>query len=444
MVSSRSPRIHDCIVLGGGSAGCAAAAAAAAAGCGTLLVERHGFLGGMGTAAGLSAFINYHHGARNLALSFYRSVVSDLAREGATYQAESGHVDIFEPEALKRILESRLERAGVEFAFHTTLSHVERDGDGWVLHVLQRGGTAVLRARYLVDATGDADVATRAGAGTTHGRKSDGKTQPLTMVVQLGGVDPEEFGRHVRPLLHGRFLFASDCLGAEIAAARARGEWRIPRQLISMFWSMPWDPMRVTINGTRILGRSGCDAGDLSAAEVEGRRQAWELAGFFRRHVPGFSASRLVQTGPQIGVRETRRIVGRATLTEADVLGSRQPEDTVVLCSYPIDIHQPDGSGSDFDLRQDFCYGIPLRCLLPEAIPNLIVAGRCISATHEAAGSFRVMPTCMSLGEAAGTAVGLARRRGSALDEIAGADVRGLLEAAVAAVDPHPEPQSAP
>ena len=153
----------------------------------------------------------------------------------------SGHVDIFEPEALKRILESRLERAGVEFAFHTTLSHVERDGDGWVLHVLQRGGTAVLRARYLVDATGDADVATRAGAGTTHGRKSDGKTQPLTMVVQLGGVDPEEFGRHVRPLLHGRYLFASDCLGSEIAAARARGEWGIPRKLISMFWSMPWE-----------------------------------------------------------------------------------------------------------------------------------------------------------------------------------------------------------
>lgn len=423
-------RSYDCIVVGGGSAGCAAAAAAAGAGCVTLLIERHGFLGGMGTAAGLSAFINYHHGKENLALSFYRTLVADLAQTGATYPAEAGNVDIFEPEAVKRTLESRLATVGVNLAFHTALVQLDRAGDEWVLQVLQRNGLATLRGRYLVDATGDAEVATQAGASTTQGRKSDGKTQPLTMVVQLSGVDPEEFGRRMRPLLHGRYVFASDCLAAEIAEARTRGEWQIPRQHVSMFWSMPWDPSRVTINGTRILGRNACDADDLSAAEIEGRRQAWELAAFFVRSVPGFARARLVQTGPQVGVRETRRIVGRATLTEADVLESRRPADSVVLCSYPIDIHHPDDKGSDFDLRQDFCYGIPLRCLIPLDVPNLIAAGRCISATHEAAGSFRVMPTCMNLGQAAGTAVGLAHCRRSTVGEIEGAEVRALLQTA--------------
>ncbi len=427
MTSSVHCQLYDCIVVGGGSAGCAAAAAAAGAGCATLLLERHGFLGGMGTAAGLSAFINYHHRRENLALSFYRTLVGDLTQAGATYPAEAGNVDIFEPEALKRALESRLAAIGVKITFHTALVRLDREGDEWVLQVLQRNGLASLRARYLVDATGDAEVATQAGANTTQGRRSDGKTQPLTMVVQLGGVDPEEFGRRMRPLLHGRYVFASDCLAAEIAEARTRGEWQIPRQQISMFWSMPWDSSRVTINGTRILGRNACDAEDLSAAEIEGRRQAWDLAAFFARYVPGFSRARLVQTGPQVGVRETRRIVGRATLTEADVLGSRRPADSVVFCSYPIDIHHPDDHGSDFDLRQDFCYGIPLGCLIPQNVPNLIAAGRCISATHEAAGSFRVMPTCMNLGQAAGTAVGLAHARGIRLAEVDGVAVRALI-----------------
>jgi glycine/D-amino acid oxidase-like deaminating enzyme len=434
----------DCIVVGGGSAGCAAAAAAATAGCSTLLVERHGFLGGMGTAAGLSAFINYRYRATDLSHSFYRAILADLAAHEATYNTEHGNVDVFEPEALKLVLEARLAAAGVELALHTAIFRIWREAGEWTVQVFQKSGLTTLRARYIVDATGDADVAARAGAGVTHGRKSDGKTQPLTMVVQLGGAAPEEFGRRMRPLVDGRFIFHSDCLGAEIAAARTRGEWRIPRDNVAMFWSMPWDPTRVTINGTRILGLSACRGGDLSTAERLGRQQAWELASFFRKYVPGFGRATLLQTGPQVGVRETRRIVGRETLSETDVLSSRQPEDLVVLCSYPIDVHQPDGTGSDFDQSDDYCYGIPLRCLLPADVPNLIAAGRCISATHEAAGSFRVMSTCMNLGEAAGTTVGVALSRNQELAEVEAGEVRARMHDALAETAPQPRGAALP
>jgi len=428
----------DCLVVGGGPAGCAAAAAAAGDGCRTLLVERHGFLGGMGTAAGLSAFINYRYRTADLSHSFYRAILADLAGHDATYNTEHGNVDIFEPEALKLVLEARLAAAGVGLALHATILRLWREDGEWAVQVFRKSGLTTLRARYLVDATGDADVAARAGAGVTHGRRSDGRTQPLTMVVQLAGAEPAEFGRRVRPLADGRFIFHSDCLGAEIATARARGEWGIPRDNIAMFWSMPWDPTRVTINGTRILGLSACRGGDLGTAELLGREQAWQLAAFFRRHVPGFGRATLLQTGPQVGVRETRRIVGRGTLSEEDVLSSRQPEDGVVLCSYPIDVHQPDGTGSDFDPGDDYCYGIPLRCLLPADVPNLIAAGRCISATHEAAGSFRVMSTCMNLGEAAGTAVGVALGRDQELAEVDAGEVRARMREALAGTPPRP------
>jgi hypothetical protein len=425
----------DCIVVGGGSAGCGAAAAAAAGGATTLLVERHGFLGGMGTAAGLSAFINYRYRATDLSQAFYRSVVADLSAHGATYSAEGGNVDVFEPEALKRVLEARLEAAGVRLALHASICRIARERGEWTVQVLQKGGLVTWRARYVIDATGDADVAVRAGAEVTHGRKSDGKTQPLTMIVQLGGVAPEEFGRRVRPLVDERYIFHSDCLAAEIATARSRGEWAIPRQNVAMFWSMPWDPTRVTINGTRILGLNAARGEELSAAERLGRQQAWELTAFFRKYVPGFGRSTLLQTGPQVGVRETRRIVGLGTLSEVDVLSSRQPEDSVVFCSYPIDVHQPDGAGSDFNLSDDYCYGIPLRCLLPAGVPDLIAAGRCISATHEAAGSFRVMSTCMNLGEAAGAAVGVALSRNIELAAVDAGEVRARLQGAF---DPNP------
>jgi len=193
-------------------------------------------------------------------------------------------------------------------------------------------------------------------------------------------------------------------------------------------WAVAGDPTRILVNGTRVQGLNACDPLDHTRAEIEGRAQARELVAFFRKYVPGFARAYLLQTGPQIGVRESRRIVGRATLTEYDILASHMPEDSIALCSYPIDVHQPDGDGTDHTpQRSDYLYGIPYGSLLPAGLENIAAAGRCISATHEAAGSFRVMPTCMSIGQAAGTAAALAHESDIALGSIDGAAIRARM-----------------
>lgn len=421
----------QCVVVGGGSAGYGAAVAAARDGCDVLLVERHGYLGGMGTAAGLGSFINYRHHGRDLSESVYRELRRELADEGHGYLGDGGHVDVFEMEACKRIMETTLMRHGGRVLYHCLLRAVSREGDGWKLEFTAKGAIIVIRAGFVVDATGDADVCALAGAEMTHGRRSDGKTQPMSMIVQLGGFDPQAWLRAGGKLTHGRYASGGDCFSAEVARARAAGEWCIPRENIAMWWAMPDDPTRVGVNGTRLLGYNACEPFDMTAAEIEGRRQAAELTRFFRKYAPGFENSYLLQTGPQVGVRESRRIVGRRVLTEEDILESREPADLAVRCSYPIDIHHPENSTTDFREAREFLYGIPYGCLLPRSLDNIAAAGRCISATHEAAGSFRVMPTCMALGEAAGVAVALAHRQGLLLADVPAHAVRLRMDLAL-------------
>ncbi|AHF90421.1 FAD-dependent pyridine nucleotide-disulfide oxidoreductase [Opitutaceae bacterium TAV5] len=430
-----------CLVIGGGPAGYGAALAALRGGCPTLLAERHGYLGGMGTAAGLSCHLNHRAGGHDIAGGIYREFVQAQARLGAHYYDAHTQADFFEPETCKRVMETRILDAGGSLLFHALLTAVRRESAAsdarWLVDFACKGATVRVRARYLIDATGDADAAALAGARLTHGRRSDGKTQPMSMVVQLGGFDPTAWRAAGHRLVAGRYAVEGDHFAAEIARARAAGAWTIPRTEIAMFWSMPADPTRVTVNGTRINGLSACNPLDTARAEIEGRRQAGELLSFFRNYIPGFASAFLLQTGPQIGVRESRRLVGRATLTEDDVRARAIPPESVVLCSYPIDVHAPEGNGTRFEKPDTAAgahvYGIPWDCLLPEdadAFPDLAVAGRCISATHEAAGSFRVMPTCMSLGEAAGTAAALAHRDGCALHEISAARIRVSLAVA--------------
>ncbi|AHF90504.1 FAD-dependent pyridine nucleotide-disulfide oxidoreductase [Opitutaceae bacterium TAV5] len=422
-----------CVVVGGGSAGYGAAMAAARDGCDVLLVERHGYLGGMGTAAGLGSWINYRHQERDLSESMYRELKYVLFEAGHGYPGDGGHVDIFEVEACKHLMEQTLLRHGGRVLYHALLRNVARAGNDWRLEFACKGATVAVRARFVIDATGDADTCALAGATMTHGRRSDGKAQPMSMIVQLGGFDPRAWASQTGGrLLRNRYAAGGDCFASEVARARAAGEWSIPRENIAMWWSMPDDPARVGVNGTRLLGYNACNPFDVTAAEIEGRRQAQELARFFRKYIPGFGHSYLLQTGPQVGVRESRRIVGRSTLEEADILACREPEDLVVRCAYPIDIHAPDSATTSFDrVSREFLYGVPYGCLLPAGLENIAAAGRCISATHEAAGSFRVMPTCMALGEAAGAAVALAVRHDCLLGDVSARAVRARLDEAL-------------
>ncbi|HYL27402.1 MAG TPA: FAD-dependent oxidoreductase, partial [Candidatus Nitrosotalea sp.] len=208
--------------------------------------------------------------------------------------------------------------------------------------------------------------------------------------------------------------------------ARRDGLVDVPRELVSFFIS-PY-PDEVTVNMTRVVDINPLDPDDLTRAEVESRLQAMQLTEFFKRYVPGFERSRIAGTGTQVGIRESRRIVGRYTLTREDVLTARKFADAVARSAYPIDRHNPVGSGTTTErLAPGESYEIPYRCLVPINREQLLVAGRCISTTHEALASTRLTPTVMTLGQAAGTAAALACARGVFASEIDANELRAQL-----------------
>jgi hypothetical protein len=225
-----------------------------------------------------------------------------------------------------------------------------------------------------------------------------------------------------------------------IRRATEAGELQLPREDI-LFFATP-HAREVSVNSTRVTRVLGTDVWDLSYAEWRSRQQMRQIVEFLRRRVPGFEQAYLVQSGVNIGVRETRRIVGDYQLTAADVMAARKFDDVIARCSYPMDIHNPTGKGTVLQrLPPGEAYDIPLRCLLPADVDGLVVAGRCISGTHEAHSSYRVMPVAMAVGQAAGVCGALAARRriaprGVPYREVQaelvrqGANLRGVVRAA--------------
>jgi hypothetical protein len=208
--------------------------------------------------------------------------------------------------------------------------------------------------------------------------------------------------------------------------AKADGRVHCPRENVLLFYTTR--PGVVHFNTTRVTGRSGVNADDLTAAELEARRQAHELARFLISDVPGFEKAYLQQSGAQIGVRESRRIRGDYTLTGDDVVQGRKFPDGIARCNYPIDIHSPTGAGTVIrEVPAGDWYEIPYRCLLPVGVDNLLVAGRCVSATHEGQSSLRVMPQCFAMGQAAGTAAAVAVQRTCRPREVPAEELRAAL-----------------
>jgi FAD-dependent oxidoreductase family protein len=260
-----------------------------------------------------------------------------------------------------------------------------------------------------------------------------GRVQPASLMFRLSHVDLAALSVYVRQ--HPEQMRSSlkthertpDALTAVAGlyelwdAARERGAVHVPRELVSFFASPYAD--EVTVNMTRVVNVDPLDPDDLTRAEVEARAQVMELFDFFRADVPGFANARIAATATQIGVRESRRIAGEYTLTADDVLHARTFDDAVARSAYPIDIHNPSGSGTTTHrLPAGSSYEIPYRCLVPLLVDDLLVAGRCISTTHEALASTRLTPTVMTLGQAAGTAAALSVADGvtpRALDPVA-------------------------
>ncbi len=299
------------------------------------------------------------------------------------------------------------------------------------------GGVRTYEAAVTIDASADAFVAVSAGVAVQQG-DARGRVQPASLMFRLSHVDLALTAAYVRAnAAQMRTSLAPEARDAASLTAvaglydlwnkaRERGDVNVPRELVSFFIS-PY-PDEVTVNMTRVTDVDPLDPDDLTRAEVEARAQALQLLHFFRRDVPGFANARIAATGTQIGIRESRRIVGEYTLTEEDVLTARAFDDAVARSAYPIDIHNPSGSGTTtFRLPPGMSYEIPYRCLVPASVDALLVAGRCISTTHEAHASTRLTPTVMTLGQAAGTAAALCARKGLQPRNVDAAQLRALL-----------------
>jgi hypothetical protein len=402
---------YDVVVIGAGPAGFGAAVASARQGARTALVEQYGFCGGMATAAGVSVYANYRAGTRNVACNIFNDFTSRLILAGAAYQAVNAWV-MTNPEDVKYYSDLMLLEAKADIFYHCRLSHVNSSGNAIdsVTVIGKSGDQYKFTAKVFIDATGDAETACQAGA-QLQPLQGPLSCQPMSMICTLGPVDLKSASLAGANLVDSKYLFwgnGDDSLNRIVEIAKSRGDWKIPRDSLAMLWSDPRCPEMISINGTRISNYTGCDSRSLSLAEIEGRRQVRLVLEFVNKYLPGFEKAGLVKTAAQVGVRETRRILGRYQLNEEDVLQCRHFPDEIAISAYPIDVHNSNSHGADLrDLPHGRCYGIPYGCLL-SSLNNLLVAGRAISATHNAAGSTRVMSVCMSTGEAAGTAAALA------------------------------------
>jgi hypothetical protein len=411
----------DVLVVGGGSAGCAAAIAAAREGARTLLVEAGGFLGGTGAAV-LDTFYGFYApgGDARVVEGIGWELCERLLASGQaferpnTYGAGTGVT--YDPEGLKRTWDELVANAAAAVLHHARVVAVvtaERRVASAIVET--KAGPRRVSARTFIDATGDAELAWRAGASVDRPGEEN-RTQPLTTTFRLGGVDTERTSTQELHRLMGE--------------AAESGRYDLPRREGSSHRTVV--PGVVHTNLTRVAGVDATDPWQLSAAEQEGRRQVEEYVRFLIEQVPGYEIAHLLGTSVWIGIRETRRVRGRYVLTRGDVLAARAFDDAIARCGAPLEDH--DGGeatiweyiGADGE-PSGLTYGIPYRCLVPVDLDNLLVAGRCLSATHDAHASVRSMAQCMAMGQAAGTAAALASTDGGHAATVDTGRLRGRL-----------------
>ena len=422
---------YDVVVLGGGPAGIAAAVSAARAGRSTLLVERYGFLGGMGTAAGVTNFCGLHANVHGDIRQVVHGVAADLlARIDRLGGLNAPHTvfgktsaQAYDTAAYKIAADELLLWSGAKLLFHALAVGVAMASDRKIhaLLIETKSGRAAVVGRCFIDASGDGDLAAWAGAAFDKGDGEGNLLYPSTM-FRLNGVDPVRAGDDWS--LIPRLMLQ----------AEAAGRYVFPRK--TPIVRPQKNPIEWRVNLTQLanaqgLAMDGTNAQELSDAEVLGRQQIASVAGFLKE-VPGFEQSYIVDIAPQVGIRETRRVRGLYQLTESDVLDCASFDDTIGVNGWPLELHLK----GDVEFRwpkipesRGFNH-LPYRMTVPPSLDNLWVAGRCASMTHEAQSAARVTGACFVMGQAAGTAVDLALQAGCAAGEVNVHSLQARLEAA--------------
>lgn len=418
----------DVLVVGGGPAGVCAAVAAAREGVSVMVVETAGFLGGMATRSLVGPFMTCFDadGEQMIIKGLFEEVVDRMVAKGgaihpkdvrattpysAWITAGHDHCTPFEPECMKVVLDEMVEEAGVKVLFHTNfVEPILNDGRITGVVIANKAGMQIVNAKVVIDCTGDGDVAYRSGV-PCHFGNDKGKPQPSTAFFHINNVDYKKLEADVEKHLH-EFRKVDGvsyrALHWWVAEAEKNGEWDIARKSVNIYKCVK--PDEWCVNCSRIQNVDATDPESMTKGEIEGRKQIQQLMNFFHKYVPGCENATLMASGSHLGIRESRHIEGDYILTAEDLLSAKMFEDSVFVTASAVDVH---GSGGGMKtqytpLTAGKWYGIPYRSLLPKGVEGLLVAGRCLSATSDAAGAIRVMPPAMAMGQAAGAAASLA------------------------------------
>lgn len=435
------------LVVGGGPAGVCAAITAARMGMKVMIAEHGNCLGGMATRGLVSPFMTCFdgYGEQMIIRGIFEEVVDRMiaiggaihprdVRAGTPYTAwitaGHDHCTPFEAEAMKYVLDTMCLEAGVRILYHADFVEpvMHRDAvKGAIL--LTRKGLEAVSADVVIDATGDGDVAYRAGVPSSFGNPETGGVQPSTLFFNLGNVDSKALEADVQKHLH-EFRKVNGVsyrtLHWRVAEAEAAGEWHIARKSVNIYKKVKDDEWAV--NCTRVKAVDATDSESLTEGSLEGRRQIWEMMNFFHKYVPGCKDARLMSSADTMGIRESRHIQGIKTLQAEDLINCVVPEDSILLASNSVDVHGKGGSNAtQYTVIKGRWYGVPFGTLVPAGVSNLLVAGRCLSATSDAAGAVRVMPPVMAMGQAAGVAAALAIQGGTTPDRLDVNDIRAEL-----------------
>lgn len=426
------------LVIGAGASGITAAIAAARNGAQTLLVENAGFLGGISATLPWLGFHDrdYRLLVKGLPLEFCQRLQTLAAASEIELDPKCGSAISVDSHAWKCLAMQLMREAGVRLLMHSQVVETIREGDriGGVI-VENKSGRLRIEADMTIDCSGDGDVAARGGVEWAKGRTGDGLVQAPTLVFKLGGVDragfiagckdptnkyrewlvpyPDLWDKMMRRIDSMQVIICGGYAGV-IERARAAGDFEVPQTRI--VGVKHHRPDQFTVVMTRVLGLDPTDIHSLTDAYTRVYEQIPILTRFFKNYVPGFEQSHLLEIAPMLGVRESRRIMGDYVLTGDDLVDGRVFDDAISMGGYHIDIHRP--AGTWVESRNVQAYTVPLRSLIARDVDGLMMAGKCISATHEAIASTRVIPICMGQGQAVGTAAAIAIGQGRGIREI--------------------------
>lgn len=434
-------------VIGGGPAGVAAAIAAARTGAKTVLIEPSSFLGGSGTGSLVGPWMSNYYKDTQVIRGVFQDVIDELIKyEGSIGTVKcpyddpnstwgtGGHITPFDAEILKFALNKMVIESGVELKLNTYVNSVDHsNGKINEVGLRTKSSQSKLKSNIYIDATGDGDIAASVGSKHEYGRKEDGLAQPVSALFKMSYVDIDQFIDYTLthkdefvwityPILPSNLpshfadrMVALSGFNQLISQGQQSGELNLGRERMTLF--SDFKKGDVLFNATRVNRIDARNNEDLIRAEIDLREQVISLVSFARKYLPGFSKASLSSAASRVGIRESRHIIGDYVLTQNDVLRGQKFEDGIMKGCFPVDIHSPSDNKNVWTELDD-AYDVPYRCLLPQGLDNVLVAGRNISATHEALASVRVQSHCMGLGHAAGVAAAMAADENISIREV--------------------------